>query len=79
MSDLTAATRVYVEAYDDNARPILGNMSGQTVANAAGWRMTRRIQALRTGLGRPNYERVAYWRVVRGDGIELARFVNTKR
>lgn len=60
-------TRFYIEAYQANGRQILGNLDGQTARDCQDITRTQHYRALKTGLGRPKWPRVAYWIVVRGD------------
>jgi len=55
--------KVYVEAYDEHDRQILGNLDGQTVIHAKEYRRTKHYKALVSGTI-PVSDRVFSWRIV---------------
>ena len=68
----------YIEAYDANGKMILGNLDGQ---DALGPRMKPTLCAAWKYLKsehRPNWYRVAYWRLVDEKDNEIATYLNQK-
>lgn len=55
--------KVYVEAYDEHDRQILGNLDGQTVIQAKNYRRTKHYKALVNGTISAS-DRVFSWRVI---------------
>lgn len=62
--------KVYVEAYDENDRQILGNLDGQTVIRAKDYRRTQHYKALVNGTISAR-DQVFSWRIVDEKGQVL--------
>ena len=68
--------KVYVEAYDEHDRQILGNLDGQTVIQAKNYRRTKHYKALVQG--DHTFTRPAHWRIRSESGICIEVIFNRK-
>lgn len=61
-------TKFYIEAFDAENNQILGNCDGQAVLDCIQPQRTKYIKSLSSGMSRPLYGRVKYWRIVSSNG-----------
>ena len=67
--------RTYFEAYRADGSQVLGNLDGQGVTKAKNYQKTTWYKALRDGVRRPLWPKIAYWIVMQG-GHPVEKIIN---
>lgn len=69
-------TKFYIEAFDAENKPILGNCNGQSVLDCVKPFRTKYVKSLVSGENRPLYGRVKFWRIVSCAGLNIGTIQN---